>query len=378
MKEVGLYIHIPFCKQKCYYCDFCSFANKLELQEEYINAAIAEMEYVSRKNQYLISTVYVGGGTPSIINPELIEKLLNSVKKLFKVKENAEITIEINPGTANKNKIELYKRCGINRASIGLQSTNNKLLKEIGRIHNFEDFENVYELVKEVGINNINVDLMIGLPNQSLSDVEESVKKVIEKSPQHVSVYSLIVEPETKMEKLIESKELTLPDENVERDMYWLVKKILSENGYNHYEISNFSKKGFESKHKTDCWNQKEYIGIGVSAHSYLEDVRFSNIESIEEYIKNIKNNDFKENIIIHEEQSKESKMREYMIIGLRMLKGIDASVFEEKFNENPFNVFKKEIDELENINLVEVTSNNLKLTKKGLDFANIVWEKFV
>ena len=219
---------------------------------------------------------------------------------------------------------------------------------------------------------------MIGLPNQSLSDVEESVKKVIEKSPQHVSVYSLIVEPETKMEKLIESKELTLPDENVERDMYWLVKKILSENGYNHYEISNFSKKGFESKHNTDCWNQKEYIGIGVSAHSYLEDVRFSNIESIEEYIKNIKNNDFKENIIIHEEQSKESKMREYMIIGLRMLKGIDASVFEEKFNENPFNVFKKEIDELENINLVEVTSNNLKLTKKGLDFANIVWEKFV
>ncbi len=378
MKEVGLYIHIPFCKQKCYYCDFCSFANKLELQEEYINAAIAEMEYVSRKNQYLISTVYVGGGTPSIINPELIEKLLNSVKKLFKVKENAEITIEINPGTANKNKFELYKRCGINRASIGLQSTNNKLLKEIGRIHNFEDFENVYELVKEVGINNINVDLMIGLPNQSLSDVEESVKKVIEKSPQHVSVYSLIVEPETKMEKLIESKELTLPDENVERDMYWLVKKILSENGYNHYEISNFSKKGFESKHNTDCWNQKEYIGIGVSAHSYLEDVRFSNIESIEEYIKNIKNNDFKENIIIHEKQSKESKMREYMIIGLRMLKGIDASVFEEKFNENPFNVFEKEIDELENINLVEVTSNNLKLTKKGLDFANIVWEKFV
>lgn len=320
MREIGLYVHIPFCKQKCYYCDFCSYANKLELQEKYIEAVIQEINNIKNPDEYKINTIYIGGGTPSIINPELIKNLLGSIKNKFLISEIAEITIEVNPGTVDREKFKMYKESGINRVSIGLQSSNDFLLKEIGRIHNYKDFEDAYNMAVEVGFSNINVDLMIGLPNQTVDDVEQTLISIIKKNPKHISVYSLIVEPGTVMEKLINEGKLQLPSEENERNMYWRVKNVLEQNGYMQYEISNFSKEGYESKHNMDCWNQSEYIGLGAAAHSYLNATRYSNIEKIEDFIHNAYQGEFEKNIIIHEKQTISDMMKEYMIIGLRKL----------------------------------------------------------
>lgn len=320
MREIGLYVHIPFCKQKCYYCDFCSYANKLELQEKYIEAVIQEINNIKNPDEYKINTIYIGGGTPSIINPELIKNLLGSIKNKFLISEIAEITIEVNPGTVDREKFKMYKESGINRVSIGLQSSNDFLLKEIGRIHNYKDFEDAYNMAVEVGFSNINVDLMIGLPNQMVDDVEQTLISVIKKNPKHVSVYSLIVEPGTVMEKLINEGKLQLPSEENERNMYWRVKNLLEQNGYMQYEISNFSKEGYESKHNMNCWNQSEYMGLGAAAHSYLNATRYSNIEKIEDYIHNAYQGEFEKNIIIHEKQTISDMMKEYIIIGLRKL----------------------------------------------------------
>ena len=277
-KELGIYIHIPFCKQKCYYCDFVSFSNKEEYIEKYVETLKREIDGYDLSN-YNITTIYIGGGTPSRIPSEKIQEILEKVKEKIKGNqtkwEDIEITIELNPGTVDEEKIKKYKEIGINRLSIGLQSTNNKLLKEIGRIHTFEDFKDTYNTVKKVGFENINVDLMIGLPNQTISDVKDSLNEIIKSIRISISVYSLIVEENTKMEKLINNKELQLPDEELERQMYWYVKNTLELNGYNHYEISNFAKEGKESKHNLNCWEQKEYIGLGLAAYSYLNGVRY-------------------------------------------------------------------------------------------------------
>lgn len=374
-KDIGLYIHMPFCKAKCYYCDFISYANKEKLIKEYVEALIKEMKH-NNLSKYSIQTVYIGGGTPSLIDNESISKIMDNVR-LF-VADNAEITIEINPGTANKEKLKKYKEIGINRLSIGLQSADNELLSEIGRIHKYEDFLNVYNEARNIGFRNINVDLMLGLPNQDLKKLEESVKEVITLSPEHISIYSLILEENTKLYDMVMNEELKLPDEAIERKMYWNVKKMLENEGYIHYEISNFAKEGYKSRHNSDCWEQKEYIGIGVSSHSYLNNKRYSNSESVEEYIKNINNNDFDKNITIHEEQTKEDKQKEYMILGLRKINGVNITKFKNKFGENPIFLYRQELNKLVQEELIEIYDNNIKLTDKGLDLANVVWEEFI
>ena len=374
-KDIGLYIHMPFCKAKCYYCDFISYANKEKLIKEYVEALIKEMKH-NNLSKYSIQTVYIGGGTPSLIDNESISKIMDNVRPF--VADNAEITIEINPGTANKEKLKKYKEIGINRLSIGLQSADNELLSEIGRIHKYEDFLNVYNEARNIGFRNINVDLMLGLPNQDLKKLEESVKEVITLSPEHISIYSLILEENTKLYDMVMNEELKLPDEAIERKMYWNVKKMLENEGYIHYEISNFAKEGYKSRHNSDCWEQKEYIGIGVSSHSYLNNKRYSNSESVEEYIKNINNNDFDKNITIHEEQTKEDKQKEYMILGLRKINGVNITKFKNKFGENPIFLYRQELNKLVQEELIEIYDNNIKLTDKGLDLANVVWEEFI
>lgn len=374
-KEIGLYIHVPFCKSKCYYCDFISFANKEMCFEEYIEAVIKEINYTDL-SKYYIRTVYIGGGTPSILDSRYIVKVLSEIK--LHVDNDAEITIEVNPGTVNKEKLKDYKEAGVNRLSIGLQSTNDNLLKEIGRIHKYEDFLKVYEEAREIGFKNINVDLIFGLPNQSIEMLEESVKKVIELKPEHISVYSLILEEGTKIYNMVAEGKIELPSEELERRMYWTVKEMLEEAGYIHYEISNFAKPGYESRHNSDCWEQKEYIGIGTAAHSYLNDTRYSNTENLEEYIENIKNNEFDKNVTIHESQSKESKQKEYMLLGLRKLEGVSIKKFKNIFGQNPIYLYHKELDKLVKEELLEIDGDYIKLTNKGLDLANIVWEEFV
>ena len=378
MEELGIYIHIPFCKQKCFYCDFCSFANKNEMQGKYVETVINEIKNITHKEKYTVTTIYLGGGTPSILNPDYIKSILQEIKSSFKILDDAEITIEINPGTVNEEKLKRYKEYGINRLSIGLQSANDKILKNIGRIHDYKQFEETFFYARKCGFKNINVDLMIGLPTQAVEDVKQTLEKIIQKNPEHISVYSLIIEEGTIIEKLINENKLQLPDEETERIMYWTVVNELKENGYNQYEISNFSKKTYESKHNTNCWKQKQYIGLGTSAHSYLNKKRYSNTNNIEEYIKNIQESNISKNITIHEEQTEESTMNEYMLLGLRMIQGININEFKQKFKTDPTIKYKEILEKLQKENLIQITKTSIKLTKQGIDFGNIVWEEFI
>lgn len=377
MKEIGIYIHIPFCKSKCYYCDFTSFANKQELVNIYMECLLKEIQNKANDN-YKVKTIFIGGGTPSFIDYCYIEKIINKIKKNYNVDQEAEITIEVNPGTANKEKLKKYFELGINRLSIGLQTANNNLLKEIGRIHKYEDYEKTVKIAKEIGFTNINTDLIIGIPNQTIYDVEDTINKLLTLDLTHFSVYSLIIEPGTQLESMIEDGKLKLPDEEIERYMYWFAKRKLEENGYIHYEISNFAKPGYSSKHNVDCWTQKEYLGFGVAASSYMNKKRFTNTHCIEQYIKNINLNKYNENISIEEEQDEKAEMNEYILLGLRKLKGVNLTDFKNKFSKDLLKEYEESIKKLLVEDLITIDYNTIKLSKKGLDLANLVWEEFI
>ena len=276
----------------------------------------------------------------------------------------------------------MYKNCGINRLSIGLQSTDDDILKKIGRIHNYEQFLDTYKWAEEAGFENINVDLMLGLPGQDIEILKKSLENVVnlKPEPKHISVYSLIVEENTKIEQRIDSGELSLPDDEEERRQYHYMKNFLELNGYKHYEISNFAKPGFESKHNMNCWEQKRYVGFGVAASSYVKGVRYTNTSSLGKYlnVKTIVGNDFETVKIIEETQNKLDMEKEYMMLGLRKLDGVSISKFEQKFGENPIYLFRNELQKLVEEDLLEVDLDDIKLTSKGLDLANLVWEEFV
>lgn len=385
-KEIGIYVHIPFCIRKCYYCDFVSFTNQEENIEKYIEAVIKEIESYELE-EYNVTTIYIGGGTPSSIESRYIEKILHKIKEKIINNEtkfnDIEITIEINPGTIDRKKLQDYEEMGINRLSIGLQSTNNEILKNIGRIHTYEEFLEGYILARSIGFDNINVDLMIGLPNQTIEKIKDSVEKVINLEPEHISVYSLIVEEGTKIENLLNMNKITLPKEELERNMYWYVKNKLELNGYIHYEISNFAKENKQSKHNVNCWEQKEYIGIGTAAYSYLNNIRYGNTSNIQKYIetqdfkskKELEKNKIR---IIDEVQTLEDKKKEYMLLSLRKIEGVSIKKFKEKYVENPIFLYRKQLEKLVNENLLTIDGDNIKLTNKGLDLANLVWEEFV
>ena len=377
MKEIGIYVHIPFCKSKCYYCDFASFADKDELIDRYVKAIKSEI-YHRQSEEYIIKTIYIGGGTPSYIPEKYIEEILAMIENCFLVSNDAEITIEVNPGTVNKSKLSAYMNSGINRLSVGLQSANNELLKKIGRIHSLEDYEKTINLAQKVGFKNINTDIIIGLPDQTIYDVENAINKVVSLGINHISIYSLIVEENTKMEQMLNSKKYSLPDEEMERYMYWFAKRKLEDEGFNHYEISNFAKEGMQSKHNMDCWNQKEYLGFGSAAASYENKVRYKNIEAVNSYIKNIEENSLEKNLRVEEKQTEIDEMNEFMILGLRKIKGVDVIRFKNKFLKSPFKVYKEKLKKLFDEGLIFVAPNVIRLTDKGLDLANIVWEEFV
>lgn len=381
LNELGIYIHIPFCKQKCYYCDFVSYSNKCSEVKEYIESLKKEIEEFDFSN-YKVTSIYIGGGTPSYIDSIYIVEILSELKEKLKCNliefRDIEITIEVNPGTVDTKKLNDYKKLGINRLSIGLQSTKNDILKKIGRIHTYQEFLEIYKLARETGFKNINIDLMIGIPGQKIGDLKNTLQDIIKLEPEHISVYSLIIEENTPIEKMLENGEIKLPDEDLERNMYWYVKNTLELNGYNHYEISNFAKLGKESRHNLNCWNQEEYIGFGVAAHSYLNDIRFSNTINVEEYIQHIENNRKEENIQIEESQSLEDKKNEFMMLGFRKIQGVDIARFKEKFIDNPIFLYRENLNKLVEEGLIEVDLNHIKLTNKGIDLANLVFEEFV
>lgn len=374
MRDLGIYMHIPFCKRKCAYCDFISFSDKTELIEKYVLALEKEIDKCNiNKDNYKIKTIYFGGGTPSFIESKYIVEILESAKRKFNISKTAEITIEINPGTITEEKLKDYYEAGINRISFGLQSTNSEVLELVGRIHSYSSFIEGYKLARKVGFKNINVDLMIGLPVQTLEDVQTDLKRIIELNPEHISVYSLIVEEGTRIEEKIKNKELYLPPEELERKMYWEVKKQLEKAGYVHYEISNFAKPGYESKHNLSCWNQEEYLGFGIAAHSYFNGERYSNTEDFDKYFEHPEDSK-----IIHEKQTQEDKQREFMLLGLRKIEGVKISDFKNKFIDNPIYLYRESLSKLVTQGLIEIDIDSIKLTNRGIDLANLVWEEFV
>lgn len=373
MKEVSLYIHIPFCKQKCFYCDFPSFAGKEELREDYINALVKDIK--NKCKDYLIKTIFIGGGTPSYLEVNEIEKLLDAVNEL-NLKDDLEFSMECNPGTLKKEKLEVMKKGRINRISFGLQSCDNKLLKQIGRIHTFEEFLQNYNLAREVGFDNINVDLMYGLPNQSVENLKDTLEKICKIKPEHISAYSLIIEENTAFYTLYERDKLILPSEDDEREMDALTKKILTENGYNQYEISNYSLKGKECEHNKVYWTLGEYIGIGTACSSYIDGYRLENINNIKEYIK--KNNLGEEVVIEKHKNSIKDDMEEFVFMGLRMRVGIDIDSFKNKFNKPIESIYGTVVDKNINRGLLEIVDNRMFLTEKGMELSNNVMSDFI
>ena len=384
MKELGIYVHIPFCKKKCDYCDFTSFCYDEPKIREYFGALKKEIENFEANDSffenYKVTTIYFGGGTPSFPPSKYIVEVMDLLKDKFKIDiENIEATIEVNPGTVSSAKLIEYRLCGFNRISIGLQSANDRLLELIGRIHTYDEFIQAYNLAMNAGFENINVDIMLALPTQTEEDLLYTVQKVIDLNPNHVSLYSLSLEKGTKLYEDVQADKITLLDEAIERSMYWDTKKLLEINGYNHYEISNYSKIGMESKHNLNCWNQEDYLGFGVAAYSYYKEKRYHNTHILEDYIELIEANNFKEISITDEVQwNKFDIAKEYMMIGLRKIEGVKISNFQKKFNLNPLYYFKKEIDKLENFGLLEQDEGFIRLTQKGIDLANIVFKEFV
>lgn len=381
-ENIGIYIHIPFCKKKCFYCDFVSYENKENLIQEYIDTVCLEiLQNAEILSEYNISTIYFGGGTPSLIKAEYIEKILNTLK-LFVTdeKEIKEITIEINPNSASLDKLEKYYNLGINRLSIGLQSTHDKILRNIGRLHTFNDFKEVLKNANAVGFKNISVDLIYPLPGLNLSGFKETLNSVIklkdEFNIKHISVYNLEVHENTRLDFLLKEGFVSLCNEDEEYKMREELNKRLQDNGFVKYEISNYAYPGFESKHNLCYWNQEKYIGFGVNASSFFNLKRYRKTSNIDKYIDGIKNN---KNIVVEtEELDKLSLMKEYIILKLRLSKGVEISEFKQKFGTDIFDIFNTEFNSLKKDNLVNITSKNISLTSRGEEVANIVWEMFV
>jgi len=373
MGVMSLYIHIPFCKQKCLYCDFPSYSGKEQFMDEYIDAL--NKEILRKAHQYTVNSIFIGGGTPSYLNNSSLEKLLATLNKL-NLKENIEFTVECNPGTLDKENLSIMKKYNVNRISMGLQSTKNSVLKEIGRIHSYEEFRNNYFLARECGFDNINVDLMFGLPNQTFEDWKKSLEEVATLESAHISAYSLIIEEGTHFYDLYKNDKLKLPDEDKERLMYLATKEILNKYGYHQYEISNFAKTGKECFHNKVYWKCDEYLGLGVSASSFIDKKRIKNIDDIQDYIDKIKKNeDVTEEIHINDIND---NMEEFIFMGLRMIEGIEINEFKERFNKDIYEVYSDIIDKNIKKELLICSSGRLFLSPKGMEISNYVMSDFI
>jgi putative oxygen-independent coproporphyrinogen III oxidase len=377
VKQLSIYIHIPFCKKKCLYCDFPSFSGCENIYEDYVNSLIFELgDNAIEAREYEIATIFIGGGTPTVLPPKQLGRVLDTVLNKYNVKSDAEITIEANPGTVNGQVLKELKSMCINRISFGVQAWQNSFLKSLGRIHTNEIFVHNFNEARDVGFKNISCDLMFSLPNQTLMVWEETLEKIMLLNPEHISAYSLIIEDGTPFKAMYDKGIFKATDEALDREMYYLAREMLKDKGYNQYEISNFAKQGFESRHNIVYWNTKEYLGFGLGAHSYMGGKRFHNTYSMEDYISE------KGNIIKLREDieilSKEEKIEEFMFMGLRMTEGISICEFKKRFNIAVTDIFKDSIEYLIDQKLLYIKEDRLALTDKGMDISNFVFEKFI
>lgn len=379
--RLSIYIHIPFCVQKCAYCDFLSAPATLEVQEQYLHMLKQEIrqkasEYAA---DYCVQTIFIGGGTPTSVPAELLCEVLTVVKECFVVESDAEISMECNPGTATMDNLRKYRTAGINRLSIGLQSTQDSLLQKLGRIHSYEQFLETYQGAREAGFTNINIDLMSALPGQSLADYEETLQTILALKPEHISAYSLIVEEGTPFFDM----ELDLPDEDTERLMYERTEELLQEKGYYRYEISNYALAGRECRHNQVYWERGEYLGVGLGASSllrkmdnkelpYAREIRTKNNSNLNSYLQG----DFssEEEVVL----TRREVMEEFFFLGLRQMKGVSLIQFSEEFGEDTIDWFEEAIGRSLREGLLIQEGSRLYLSKKGIDVSNIVFARFL
>lgn len=373
MKDLSIYIHIPFCKEKCYYCDFLSFKGKDDYFRAYQNALLKEIIYFANENKniYEIKTIFIGGGTPSVLPIGFIGEIMQIIFENFKVCPLAEITIEANPGVLSYELIKHFKNSNINRISLGVQSLKNDILKNIGRLHTAEQFYENFNNIRKANFNNVNVDLMFSLPNQSLYDFEETLLKILNLEPEHISCYSLILEENTKFYSMYESGLLEPVEDELDREFYYKAINILEKNGYNLYEISNFSKKNKECRHNIVYWERKEYVGFGLGASSLLNETRITNTKNFNEYI-NFKNDKLIEIL------NKNDIYSEFVFLGLRMTQGISKSKFKKNFGIELKEIYAKEIEKFLKNGLLIEKGDFIYLSKKGIDLSNIVFLEFI
>lgn len=381
-KKIGIYIHIPFCSRKCFYCDFVSYSHKENLIESYIDAVCEEiLQKAEILSEYQIRTIYFGGGTPSYINPHFIQKILHTLQLFHKSEDEfEEVTLEINPNSVTKENLYVYHACGINRLSIGLQSTLNPVLKAIGRTHTYEEFIQTLYHAKNVGFTNLSIDLMYPLPYLTVKNLKDSLEEIavlMKTYPiKHVSVYNLEIHENTKLDFLLKNEFLSLVDEEEEYQMKNLIEESLAKNHFRSYEISNYAIPGYESKHNLNYWKQGSYLGFGVSASSFFLGSRYKNIENVESYIKSI--HSFSSVVEEKEEMSKLECMKENIILNLRLEQGVAKQVFYQTFHQELEEVFGIEIQELVQKGLLQNKTTHLCLTKRGKEVANQVWQKFI
>lgn len=401
-KEMELYIHIPFCMKKCGYCDFLSFPADSDTQKEYVKALLREIAYYGTKcADYTVTTVYIGGGTPSWLREEETEAVMRAVQTSFALAADAEVSIECNPGTVTNHKFAVYRRAGINRISIGLQSADNAELKKLGRIHTFEQFLKTYELARQNGFENINVDLMSSLPGQSVESFAQTLRQVIRLRPEHISAYSLIIEKGTpfyekykfdavKQEAGLKTQELPTEDEVCR--MTKLTDLALQEAGYEHYEVSNYARKGFACRHNIGYWERANYLGLGLGASSLMENIRYTNLDNLYTYIEETENiregiwTDAEETIKLPatnlhaaaERVTRKAQIEEFMFLGLRMINGISRENFEKAFGMPIEGIYQEKLRELAEQGLLEKKAGRIYLTERGQELSNYVLAKFL
>lgn len=380
-KNLGIYIHIPFCIRKCAYCDFLSFASEENTRKGYVQSLIAEIRQWEDVERWHITSIFIGGGTPSVLKKEETAGILEAVYNKFQVDDDAEITTEANPGTLTKDKLYAYREQGINRLSLGLQSVHDQELKLLGRIHTYEDFLKGFHMAREAGFSNINVDLMSALPGQTVDSWRESLTQILRLKAEHVSAYSLIIEEGTLFyEKYAEDARLRdlgedcriLPTEEDERSMYYETRRLTGEYGLEQYEISNYAKPGYECRHNQAYWLRQDYLGFGLGASSLIDNVRFRNTADLKQYSQGIFEKEEREVLSVQEQ------MEETMFLGLRMKDGVSMEAFEKVFH-TPFSaVYGKTVLDLKNEGLVQTEDERLFLTEKGFDLSNYTLAQFL
>ena len=381
-KSLELYVHIPFCVRKCEYCDFLSAPAGADTQQEYVRNLLLEIEQKGvRCTDYEVTTIFFGGGTPSILKAGWIADILNAIHRNFKVRKDAEITIECNPGTLTFEKISIYKSAGINRISVGLQSASDADLRELGRIHTYEDFLKSYDLIRKKGFSNVNIDLMAALPGQTLKSYEQTLRRVLALKPEHISAYSLIIEEGTPFYEKYEADELLrekgekpqmLPSEETERLMYERTKELLLAHGYERYEISNYARRGYACRHNIGYWRRENYLGFGLGSASLLENERFHNTTDLTDYLGG--------DYLAYEQEKldKKSQMEEFMFLGLRMTEGISTECFRQTFGLTVELVYGPVLEQQIADQLLRKEDGRIFLTERGLDVSNYVMAQFL